>query len=135
MPNSSTTDSAGDNGDGDIVGPKQIEPHSYGSGKGCVNAGDLGLGSVSVQINALKDFGNTDYCVLGYENLDCTGLMHVKHAINSDNANDRKCQSFILADHICHADTYKVGSYKFEKTILSAKITEVSDRQHHGYGR
>jgi len=72
------------------VGPKQIEPHSYGSGKGCVNAGDLGLGSVSVQINALKDFGNTNYCVLGYENLECTGLMHVKHSINADNDNERK---------------------------------------------
>jgi len=84
------TDSVGENGDGNVVGPKQIEPHGYRSGEERVNAGDLGLGSVSVQINALKDFGNTNYCVLGYENPDCTGLMHVKHAINSDNDNERK---------------------------------------------
>jgi hypothetical protein len=118
----STTNPKGDNGDGTIVGPKEIEPHSYMSGKGCVNAGDEGLGSVSVQINLLKDFGDTDYCVLGYENLDCTGMMRVKHAINSANEKDCKFSFHNSKDGIPVIDSFQWELTSLKRPFCQPKL-------------
>jgi hypothetical protein len=69
-------------GKGSFVGDQGISAQDYSSGKGCVNQGPDGLGSVLVSPNILGTLASwmveTDYCVLAYGRINCVGLMDVK---------------------------------------------------------
>jgi len=70
------------NGKGSFVGEQGISADDYKSGKGCVNQGPDGLGSVIVSPNLPGTLARwaveTNYCVLAYKRIDCVGSMDIK---------------------------------------------------------
>jgi hypothetical protein len=67
----------GDDGSGDRVGPKDIDPEPPSGVQTCARWGqDDGIRSVVIDRSGV-DLGNTDYCIYGYEALDCGPLRAV----------------------------------------------------------
>jgi len=72
----------GANGKGSFVGDQGISADDFKSGKGCVNKGPDGLGSVIVSPNlpgTLFPWSvEPNYCVLAYKRINCVGSMDIK---------------------------------------------------------
>jgi len=70
------------NGKGSFVGDQGISADDFLSGKGCVNRGPDGLGSVIVSPNLPGTLARwaveTNYCVLAYKRINCVGSMDIK---------------------------------------------------------
>ena len=70
------------NGKGSFVGEQGISADDFKSGKGCVNQGPDGLGSVIISpdwAGTLFPWAvETNYCVLAYKRINCVGSMDIK---------------------------------------------------------